>query len=190
MPISAEDVDRAVADEAEMQGELAAQEGALAPVAPLPAVKMELADWHKLDTPEWDATKFKVRHLEDFLASLPQAPTESIPESLVVGQATRETEAPRIGPGAKMQGPHGTPSEGDAESPPEANEREVRYAWLLSLSCPSEETIKEKKLKKPGEFTRYQILKAVLAAVAKSNERSAPHNRQAHMTAPLDSIAQ
>ena len=46
MPISAEDVDRAVADEAEMQGELAAQEGALAPVAPLPAVKMELADFH------------------------------------------------------------------------------------------------------------------------------------------------
>ena len=134
MPISAEDVDRAVADEAEMQAELAAQEGALAPVAPLPAVKMELADWHKLDTPEWDATKFKVRHLKDFLASLPQAPTESIPDSLVVGQVTRETEAPRIGPGAKMQGPHGTPSEGDAESPPEANEREVRYAWLLSLS--------------------------------------------------------
>lgn len=37
---------------------------------------MSLDDWHSLDTPAWDPTKFKVVHLKKFLDALPQACAE------------------------------------------------------------------------------------------------------------------
>ena len=167
----AEQEDAKLEADAMAMPEPAEEDGAQAPVE-----KMTLADWHNLKAPEV-AAKFRLSHLKEFLASLPQAPAEDIPETLVVGQVTWDGEKPRIALGRKVQGPHGIPGEGDTESPLDAALRELHYAWVCTFSCPTEETMKEKKLKKPGEFTRYQIMKAVLSAVAKTNEQPSVTDR-------------
>ena len=162
---------------------------------PVADVAMTLEDWHKMDTAEWDGVKYphlqnlKGKHLKGFLASLPQAPPEVIPETLQVGQVAFEEGQLRIAPGHKLQGPHQPPNEGDTESPEPEKERALHYAWICTLSCPTEKTRAEKNLKKPGEFTRYHILKFVLVAVAKTNEAVTAHNHQAQTMPQLDSIA-
>ena len=135
--------DAQTTDEAVASERTAAEEdGAQAPVE-----KMTLDDWHNLKAPEV-AAKFRLSHLKEFLASPPQAPAEDIPGTLVVGQVTWDEGKPKIALGRKVQGPHGIPGEGDTESPLDAALRELHYAWVCTCSCPTEETMKEKKLKK------------------------------------------
>lgn len=107
-----------------------------------------------------------------------QAPAEVIPNDDADGSRTEITRVPtgstvpgttRIAPGQKLQGPHAMPREGEAEHPPELAVRATRVAYLITFACPSPETVQQKKLKKPGEFSRYAILHAVLDAVAKTN---------------------
>ena len=180
------DAELAIAEDQDAMAGSAEEEGAQAPEE-----KMTLADWHNRQAPEVLA-KFRLKHLKAFLASLPQAPAEDIPETLVVGQFTWDAEKPRVALGRKVQGPHGIPGEGETESPLEAAMRELHYAWVCTFSCPTEETMKEKKLKKPGEFTRYQIVKVVLSAVAKTNEQPAVSDRakQVQGTQREDAAAQ
>jgi len=82
--------------------------------------------------------------------------------------ASWEAAEQKVGPREKMQGPHAEPAEGESDGPPEAA-GEMSGTWVCTLSCPTEEAVREKKLKKPGEFTRYEILKALFAAVANTN---------------------
>ena len=163
MPDEELDVDREVAFELEAAEELAAQKA-----QPAAAEEMDLVDWRKYGTPAWDATKFTAQHLKSFLAALPQARVELIPDDNEEGVASWEAAEQKVGPREKMQGPHAEPAEGESDGPPEAPGA-VNNAWVCTLSCPTEEAAREKKLKKPGEFTRCEILKALLAAVAKTN---------------------
>ena len=154
------EVDAAIQAEAEMAAEQAAPEG---------PQKMSLEDWQRLDTPEWDPTKFKLRHLKEFIGSLPQPPKEEIPEDHCEGRVIWEMVVVRIGVGQKFQGPHSAPAEGEEEHPPELPRATLRYAYNVTFPCPTEESIEEKKLKKPGVFSRYEILMLILDAVSKTN---------------------
>ena len=155
-----DEVDAAIQAEAEMAAEQA---------APEEPVKMSLEDWHKLDTPEWDPAKFKWSHLKDFIGSLPQPPKEHVPDDHVEGQVLWDKGEVTIAPGHKVQGPHSRPAEGEEEHPAELPRGQLRYAYNATFPSPTEEAIKEKKLKKPGAFSRFEILMIVVNAVSKTN---------------------
>ena len=139
-PTDAE-VDAAIEEEKAM-----AAEEAVAEEKP----KMRLEDWRILDTPEWDPEKFTVKDLRVFLASLPQAPAEHVPEDHSEGQVSWDKGVLKIALGQKVQGPHGVPPEGESEDPPELSAGTLRYAYNCTFPCPTEEAIQQKNLKKPG----------------------------------------
>ena len=128
-----------------------------------------------------------MKDLRVSLASLPQAPAEHVPEDHSEGQVAWDKGVLKIALGQKVQGPHGVPPEGESEDPPELSAGTLRYAYNCTFPCPTEESIQQKHLKKPGTLSRYDILMLVLDAVAKTNElrQDAPPGQRQGRKVPL-----